>query len=80
MGCRYAYLRGCCAYLSRLPLIPQEAAANRSVKTVLEQLKALGHDADAIWASVEDVCLRTVAVKLPHLWQTYHYWYKALSC
>ena len=50
------------------------------MKTVLEQLKALGHDADAIWASVEDVCLRTVAVKLPHLWQTYHYWYEALSC
>jgi hypothetical protein len=39
---------------------------------VMEQLKALGHDTSAMWSDIEKLCLRTLAVKHPHLWQTYH--------
>ena len=39
---------------------------------VMEQMKAMGHDTMALWADIEKLCLRTLAIKHPHLWQTYH--------
>ena len=36
------------------------------------QMGALGHDTAAVWSDITKCCLRTVAVKFPHLWQTYH--------
>ena len=50
----------------------EENSSKRSVQTVMEQIRALGHDTNAIWRDMETLCLRTLAVKWPHLWYTYH--------
>lgn len=50
----------------------EDTASKRSVQSVMEQMLALGHDTKALWSRIEKLVSRTVAVKLPHLWQTYH--------
>lgn len=50
----------------------EDTGSKRSVQTVFQQMQALGHDSGAVWEDIKKLCLRTVAIKYPHLWQSYH--------
>lgn len=49
----------------------QESAHKRTVSSLLNTLRAEGHDVEALWSAIGEVCVKTIISVQPHLEHTY---------